>query len=226
SQHGGGTTARATATFGTGDLLSDHYNAYINFEYERDDAIHVGQRGFPFNTNDLTSIGGLDLNAGDPGLGLGSIYGSVTPGILTNPADVTSGVPLPGAVSQPLQPCGPKSVQKTDASGNVFCEQNLTLYNDDQPYERRFGVYSRFTFEPNAKTTAWLNASYFQNDVTIDGQPTQIQNGTPQNTNNIALPAKLPDGSLNPNDPFASLGEAALINYAFGDLPAKSFENN
>jgi iron complex outermembrane receptor protein len=226
SQHGGGTMARATATFGTGDLSSDHYNAYINFEYERDDAIQVGQRGFPFNTNDLTSIGGEDLNAGDPGLNLGSIYGSVTPGILTNPGDVTSGVPLPGAVSQPLQPCGPKSTQKTDSSGNVFCEQNLTLYGDDQPYESRFGVYTRFTIEPNAKTTAWLDASYFQNDVTASGQPTQIQNGTPHNTDNIALPATLPDGSLNPNDPFASLGEAALINYAFGDIPSFTYENN
>ncbi len=226
SQHGGGTMARATATFGTGDLSSDHYNAYINFEYERDDAIQVGQRGFPFNTNDLTSIGGEDLNAGDPGLNLGSIYGSVTPGILTNPGDVTSGVPLPGAVSHPLQPCGPKSTQKTDSSGNVFCEQNLTLYGDDQPYESRFGVYTRFTIEPNAKTTAWLDASYFQNDVTASGQPTQIQNGTPHNTDNIALPATLPDGSLNPNDPFASLGEAALINYAFGDIPSFTYENN
>jgi len=61
SQHGGGTMERAAATFGTGDLATDHYNAYINFEYERDDAISVGQRGFPFNTNDLTSIGGAIL---------------------------------------------------------------------------------------------------------------------------------------------------------------------
>src|SRR6202034_4260898 len=100
------------------------------------------------------------------------------------------------------------------------------LYGEDQPYESRFGVYTRFTVEPNAKTTAWLDASYFQNDVVASGAPTQIQNGTPNNTNNIALPATLPDGSLNPNDPFAAQGEAALINYAFGDIPSATYENN
>lgn len=36
SQHGGGTMTRATATFGTGDPATDHYNAYVNFEYEMD----------------------------------------------------------------------------------------------------------------------------------------------------------------------------------------------
>ncbi len=225
SQHGGGTTGRATATFGTGDPSTDHYNAYINFEYEVDQEIRVSQRGFPFNTNDLSSIGGFDFNAGDPALGTGSIYGSVTPAMLTNPNDVTTGLALPGAVSQPLHPCGPKSVQKNDG-GNVFCEQDLTLYGDDQPYESRFGVYARGTFYPDARTTAYGDVSYFQNDVAATGAPLQIQAGTPHNTNNIALPATLPTGQLNPNDPFASLGEAALINYAFGDIPQKSYENN
>jgi len=226
SQHGGGTMGRATAMFGTGDPSVDHYNAYVNFEYEVDEPITVGQRGFPFNTNNLTSLGGLDLNGGQPSLDSGSIYGSVTPAMLTNPNDVTTGVALRGAVSQPLQPCGPKAKLSTDSSGNVYCEQNLTLYADDQPYESRFGVYSRFTVYPNAHTTAYLDASYFQNDVAASGAPSQIQNGTPNNTNNIALPATLPDGRLNPNDPFASMGEAALINYAFGDIPSNTYENN
>lgn len=41
SEHGGGTMGRATATLGTGDPGTDHYNAYINFEYEVDQAIRV-----------------------------------------------------------------------------------------------------------------------------------------------------------------------------------------
>ena len=218
SQHGGGTMGRATATFGTGDPSTDHYNAYINFEYEVDQAIRVDQRGFPFNTNDLSSIGGFDLNWGDPPQDTGSIYGSVTP---VNPA---TGLAI--GPSQPLRPCGPKSVQKTDSSGNVYCEQNQALYGDDQPYESRFGVYARSTFYPNARTTGYLDASYFQNDVAADGAPSQIQNGTPNNTNGIELPATLLTGQLNPNDPFAAKGEPALINYAFGDIPGKSYENN
>ncbi|MEP6968255.1 MAG: TonB-dependent receptor, partial [Pseudomonadota bacterium] len=54
----------------------------------------------------------------------------------------------------------------------------------------------------------------------------QIQTSTPNNTNSIALPALLPDGSLNPNNPFAALGEAALINYAFGDIPGGTVIDN
>jgi len=237
SQHGGGTMGRAEATFGTGDPSTDHYNAYINFEYEVDQAIHVDQRGFPFNTNDLSSIGGFDLNWGDPTQNTGSIYGTVTPAVLTTPNDVLTGMALPGAVSQPLRPCGPKSVQKVDSSGNVYCEQDQTLYGDDQPYESRFGVYARATFYPNANTKGYLDASYFQNDVAADGAPAQIENGTPNNTNSIALPAYLPTHQRNPNDPFNSTCPStgvegttpcddALINYAFGDIPAKSYYNN
>ncbi len=225
SQHGGGDMRRLTARFGGGDLGTDHYNAYIDFEYEVDDRIGVGQRGFPFNTNNLTSLGGVDLNP-QPSLGSGSIYGSVTPGTLSNPNDVTTGVPLPGAVSQPLRACPASAPRTTDSFGNVFCEQDTALYGDDQPYENRFGVYSRFTIDFNAHAQAYLSASYFQNDVTIDGAPSQIESSTPNNTNSIALPARLPDGALNPNDPFAAQGYAALINYAFGDIRSISFEND
>ena len=226
SQHGGGTMARATATFGTGDPGTDHYNAFVNFEYEVDESIPVGDRGFPYNTNNLTSIGGVDLNIGQPSQDTGSIYGSVTPATLTDPNDITTGVPIPGAVSQPLRPCGPKSVQETDPSGNVYCEQNQALYGVDQPYESRFGVYSRFNIYPNAHTQAYLDGSYFQNDVYVPGGPPQIESSTPNNTNTIVLPARLTSGALNPNDPFAAAGQDALINYAFGGIPSYSVENN
>ncbi|HLY06857.1 MAG TPA: TonB-dependent receptor [Rhizomicrobium sp.] len=228
SQHGGGTMGRAEATFGTGDPSTDHYNAYINFEYESDQAIRVDQRGFPFNTENLSSIGGFDLNWGDPASDTGSIYGTVTA------KDFLTGNPT--GVSQLLRPCGPLGVQKNDG-GNIYCEQNQALYFDDQPYESRFGVYARATVYPDARTTGYLDASYFQNDVTADGAPAQIENGTPNNTNNIALPAYLPTGKRNPNDPFNATCpttgtegltpcDDAFINYAFGDIPSKSYENN
>jgi iron complex outermembrane receptor protein len=212
TQAGGGASGRFSATLGHGDLSADRYNVYVNVEYQRDDRIGVGQRGFPFNTNDLSSIGGNDLIGGQPQLNSGSIYGSVTPGVLSNPGDVTSGAPNPGAVSQPLRACGPASTQATDNLGNVYCAQNLTRYGDDQPSQTRFGLYGRFT--------AQLTASYYQDRVKVDFAPPQIQNGVPYNTNSIALPATLTGGGLNPNDPFAALGEAALINYTFGDLPS------
>jgi iron complex outermembrane recepter protein len=226
SQHGGGFSRTVNLTLGHGDIDEDKYNVYLNFEYEKDDAIHVDQRGFPYNTNDLSSIGGLNLIGGQPANGSGSIYGTVTPGMLSNPLDPTTGIALPGAVSQPLRACGSLSTQQVDPLGNVYCAQNLTTYGDDQPSERRFGVYSRFTAQLNAQTQAYLSASFYENRVVVDTGPAQIQTGTPNNTNAIALPAKLADGLPNPNDPFAALGEDALINYAFGDIPGGTIENN
>ncbi len=219
SQHGGGFTRSFDATLGHGDLDTDKYNAYVNFEFEQDDAIHVGQRGFPFNTFDLSSVGGDDLNGGQPTQGSGSIFGTVTP------ADA-AGKALKGAVSQPLRPCGSPTTQQVDSLGNVYCEQNFALDGDDQPAQRRLGAYGRFTAQLNPATQAYLSASFYEDKVTIDGGPPQIQTGTPNNTNGIFLPVRLSDGSLNPNNPFAALGETALINYAFGDIKGGSIENN
>ena len=217
SEHGGGATRTFNITLGHGDLQTDHYNAYLNVEYEKDDAIHVGQRGFPFNTNDLSSIGGNNLIGGQPTNGSGSIYGSVTP------ADFM-GSPL--GVSQPLRACGANSIQQADDLGNIYCAQNLSLYGDDAPAERRFGVYGRFTDQLKSNLQAYLSASFYETKVVVDAGPSQIQVSTPNNTNNIFLPVTLANGQLNPNNPFAALGETALINYAFGDIPGGTIESN
>jgi len=81
AQHGGGFEKRAEFTIGHGDLASDHFNVYLSVEYEHDNAIPVGDRGFPFNSNDESYFGGAN-NHPQPALGSGSIYGSVTPGTL------------------------------------------------------------------------------------------------------------------------------------------------
>jgi iron complex outermembrane receptor protein len=222
TQHGGGFSQRYTATVGYGDLNKDRYNAYVDVEYQSDDRIRGSQREFPYDTNDLSSIGGANLNGGQPlgGTGPGSIYGTVTPATLTG-GSVLQGVPISAsATTQPLRPCGPPTAQSTDAAGNVYCAQNFADYTDIQPKETRFDVLGRFTLQLDSTTQAWFTASYAVNQTTVDEAPNQIQAGTPINTETIALPALLANGQLNPNDPFASQGEAALLNYAFGDIPS------
>jgi iron complex outermembrane receptor protein len=212
SQHGGGTMYRLTGTLGYGDMASDHFNAYVNFEYEKDDAVRAGQRGFPFNTNDESSIGAFNLN------NTTSIYGRVAPTHLTDPTDVTSG----GSQLGPWQvlngntgaggTCGPRSSLQngtTDPDSGLnptdsFCEQNLTgQYADLQLPETRYGVYAHAKERFSNAATFYMDASYFENKVSTPLGPTGVQTTVPHDTSNIAIPAYVA-GVRNPNDPFAA----------------------
>ncbi|MGE5624447.1 MAG: TonB-dependent receptor [Bacillota bacterium] len=212
SQHGGGTTTQFSYLGGTGDTAQDHYNAWVNFEYEKDDPIHNSQRGFPYNTADTSSLGGLDFNAGNPGLFFGSGYGAVAP------SDASGNV---SGLYQPLRPCNPAdSKQVTVAGTGTFCEQNFVSLNDEiLPEEDRYGLEGRMTADISSATTVNLTASFFQTRTVATANPSQIQVSSPNNTDSIVLPPTLLNGKLNPNDPFASSGKYAAINYAFGDIP-------
>lgn len=220
SQHGGGFTRKGTLLVGGGDLDKDGYNAYFSAQYQQDNAVRAGDRGFPYNTADLSRIGGPNLQAGQPANGSGSIYGSVTPGSLGTPGDVTTGVPNAGATASLLNgSCGAKGALTTDSSG-TYCQQNMvSQYGQLQPEMKQGGVYGRLTLKINDTTKAYVSVGYMETKTYTVNSPAQIQSSTPNNTNNIALPVYLSNGSLNPNNPFAASGQAALLNYAFGDIP-------
>ncbi|WP_266157430.1 TonB-dependent receptor [Dyella silvatica] len=226
SQHGGGFTRKATLIAGGGDLQTDRYNAYVAVQYQKDNPINVRQRGFPFNTNNLSSIGGPNSIGGQPSQNSGSIYGTVTPGQLTpgGSGNFVNGVsPVPGGVSQVLAPggCGPKGnlVTNDPANPGSYCSENfVSQYGQVQPAMEQGGLYGRFTVKLNDTTTAYMSASYFEAKTRVVAAPAQIQNGIPTNTNNIALP---------PNSPYNPFpGQYALINYAFGDIPGGTNLNN
>ena len=206
SQRGGGFTKKATFLAGGGNLDTDHYNAYFSAQYEKDDAIAVNQRPFPFNTTNLSSIGGS--NPGVPSNAVGSIYGSVTPSTGGNIQPLRSCAGAPFATLVTNDPNSPGS----------YCEQNAAgQYGQVQPATQQDGLYSRFTVKLNDTTTAYLSASYFESKTWTVAAPSQIQSSTPNNTDGITLPVG------NPSNPFAV---PALINYAFGDIPSGTNYNN
>ncbi|HEY1837724.1 MAG TPA: TonB-dependent receptor [Rhizomicrobium sp.] len=245
SEHGGGTMDRMSAMIGYGDMAADRFNAYINLEYEKDDAIKVGQRPFPFNTEDLSSIGGFDEN------NTTSIYGKVAPTLLSNPSNPLTGSGQIGNY-QVLSPggCGPKATQTDHVPGppgvggiDTYCEQDTALYTDYQPEQERYGVYSHMKMRFSNAATAYMDASYFQNQVWVDGGPPSIRTTAPIVTSNIALPAYLATGVKNPYNPFvnnnlacAAVGNEAadhsatcpdaLIGYDFGDIKGGGYEND
>jgi len=201
SQHGGGFTKKATFMAGAGDLDKDRYNAYFSVQYEKDNAIWARDRGFPYNTDNLSRIGGPNPRV--PGNNQGSTVGSVAP---------------PGGLVQPLRNCVPGTTLTTDSSG-TYCYQDLVnQYALLSPAMEQGGLYGRFTVKINDTTKAYLSASYMQAKTWTSGTPQQIQNTTPNNTNNITLPPG------NPSNPF--IGVPASINYAFGDIPTGTNYNN
>ncbi len=224
---------RASLTMGTGSLEEKGYNFYISGEYQHNDRILNRNRGFPFNTADLTSIGGDNNNAGSlvPGA---SITAIVAPTTVTDPDDILSGTGLTTGPWQILNPAGcpvgaNTTVNNDPAQGSVgaTCEQNLVAdYGEIQPSQTRFGLNARATVQVNDTTQAYLTASFNQSQVKTGGTPRSIRSVNPIFANNIFLPATLSDGSLNPNNPFAAQGQQAAIRYLFGDIPFGSEYKN
>jgi iron complex outermembrane receptor protein len=221
SQHGGGEQGHVNILVGTGDLATDRYNVYFDLEAETDNKIGVDQRGYPFNTEDTSKSGGYPLTSPVSTVGAVAPSGPLTGGsILTGVQD---------GHYHPLGPCtGGTKLLANAPLGGAYCVQNFASYGDDQPQQDRFGGMARFTTKLGDDATAYLMTSFFQNKVYIDGAPASIQAGTPNNTNNIVLPVTLTDGAIDPYDPFATRKhpKAALISYAFGDIPANSIESN
>ena len=230
SAHGGGLTRKATLLFGGGDLEKDGHNAYVSIQYQKDNPIYLRDRGFPYNTSDLSRIGGSDSRNGNPANFSGSTVGSVTPGTLGTPGDLTSGVANPGALAQPLGACIGGTTPVSDPTIGSWCAQDQARQYGQATFAmEQGGIYGRFTVKLNDTTRAYLSASYFETKTNTFGQPSQINNSTPNNTNNIALPPTITNNgvtSLNPNNPFAGAGQYALINYAFGDIPAGNDYDN
>jgi iron complex outermembrane recepter protein len=162
SQRGDGGEQRVTLTGGYGDLKEQGFNVYLNGEYEHDSLISVADRGFPYNTTDLSSIGGLDNNVGAVGAfggRLGTISAVVRPATQTTPGDPYSGVALPNTLSQVLNPAGcaagtsshfdPVTLENNGAGG-AYCEQNQAPYGTIQPEQTRYGFTAHATVQLGA----------------------------------------------------------------------------
>jgi iron complex outermembrane receptor protein len=241
SQHGGGDQYRFNADIGHGDLEADKYNVYFDVEYQLDKRIRGNQRGFPFNTNDLSSIpGGSNDN---PQTGGSTFYGNIKRATLTTPGNLATGLAIdsPTNVWQPLRTCAadaPLTTQYDDdgALMGTYCAQNIANISDIQPKQSRIGTYGRFTFKPTDNLEAYLSGSFVQSKTSVNGTPVSISSSTPNNLSNLVLPvyvcssgvscATAADRRLNPNNPFAASGDYALIKYRFSDLPASANYTN
>ncbi|WP_157871007.1 TonB-dependent receptor plug domain-containing protein [Gluconacetobacter diazotrophicus] len=228
---------RLYATYGHGDLARDGYNFYINSEYQQDDAVYNRDVGYPYNTANLTGIGGTNWinNSSNPSATKGSPEAMVAP--------VVNGQAV-GAYQllNPSASCGKygsKSSGTLGASNNYYgqgnafsgCSQDTTAaYGVISPSIQRINATAHFTANvtPRSQFTAMFTYSQTETDF-LSYTPAYLQSlsqSKQASSYNLLIPARLPNGQLNPNDPFAAQGEPASMIYQFGDIVPYTSEYN
>ncbi|AOH83729.1 TonB-dependent receptor [Sphingomonas panacis] len=256
TEKGDGARYRGNLTAGYGDYDEKGWNFYVNGEYQKDRPISATARDFPYNTNDLSSIGGLDNNTGDSSLTTQSTNAVVRRAPqtdLNNPfaGGVASGTyTLLGGTAQ----CANGTFTVPGAAGGTGCKHDYgqeygTRYNDIQPSQERYSFTGRLSLRLSDTIEGYATGSYSHSQVTIGRQPNGIRQTQPygasptQSSSNpgIVLPvyicsagvncATATDRTLNPNNPYATAGadpttNAARIYYAFGDIPVYSVRKN
>ncbi|MGH8282941.1 MAG: TonB-dependent receptor plug domain-containing protein [Gammaproteobacteria bacterium] len=251
SSQGGGTSTDLTFITGTGDLSTNNFNAYLSVEAHTQQPIYNSKRDFPINACDLSPIGGFNgCVGGNPAVGAGpgitgSIYGVVAPAIVTGTnadgsPNLLSGKQIANTTFQPLRTCPtPVTYPGTGPGTGTGCTYNQVNFDQIAPQTQSYSVDGRITVNLDPTTTAYLNASYNQfRTVSQSDEGATIQAVIPVNFGNVVLPPVLPNGSVNPNDPFATAAgcagvtapgpapnvntpgcQYAKIGYNFGDLP-------
>jgi iron complex outermembrane receptor protein len=223
---------RMSIAAGYGDLATQGFNVYIAGEYQRNDGLFARDRGFPYNTQDLTSItlpGGFTGRNGNvfftpptSASSQGTTVAIVRPTTLTDPDNILTGTAGATGLFQVLGQGGCEGnglISHTNSAG-TYCEQNLIAdYAQLLPEQTRFGGTLHATVDINPDTQAYFAATFYQNRVEVSGTPQSIRSTNPVDTRGISLPVFLSDGTLNPQNPYAAGGQEALLYYRFGDIP-------
>ena len=256
TEKGDGQRYRGNLTAGLGDYDADGWNVYVNAEYQRDGRVSNSSRGFPYNNQDLTSIGGADNNTADQSLAINTPTAYV---VRVRQTDLNN--PLSGSATAlttqfqalGLENCAGGTYRQTSATVNgTGCRYNLTdLYRQIQPLQERYSFNGRTSIRVSDDIEAYGTASYSRDYVSITSafpsavRQTQPFGGSPTVSSSVpgvVLPvyvcaagvncATAGDRRLNPNNPYAAAfaadpaNGAARIYYLFGDIPGGSDRTN
>ncbi|WP_150290428.1 TonB-dependent receptor domain-containing protein [Sphingobium estronivorans] len=232
TQEGDGQKYRLRLLAGYGDYESQGWNVYIGGEYEKGGKVTANSRGFPFNTLDLSSIGGVDNNRADDTLGT-----ATTDAVVTRVTQTDLNNPLAGSVANATTPALFTSLtplgncqfgtysENTGTRVGTACAHDLTReYVQIMPKQERYAGVARFSFRLSDDIEGYVAGSYSHNKVDITLLPRSIRQnqafgGAPAtSTTNpgIVLPVWIcpsgvncadpatPGRTLNPNNPYAA----------------------
>ena len=238
---------RANLTVGYGDYDTQGFNIYLNGEYQHYDPIAGRDRGFPYDTADLSPTGGKDLNTADSSLTTATVNAVVRRINQTDPNNPLAGgaTPVGQYVSLNLANCQRGTYTVAGAAGGVGCQHdNSYEFSQILPKQTRYSANGRASFKLGSDIEGYAEGIYSHDEVTILGTPrpiraTQPFGGSPNLASSnpgLVLPVYVcaagvncttaADRRLNPNNPFAALGSSARLYYLFGDIPQYTVRRN
>ncbi len=189
SSRGDAGTQRFSATIGKGDIEADGFNAYISGYYYKSNGLKNSDRGFPFNTDDQTTIcfegtcGPNNIVHASTGAGpfLVSTAANflVRPGVANANGTFTAAA---GSIWQNLSGCGvgtPYTLTAAEAAGSTapatVCQYDYTkLYNVISPDIERWGGSAKFTVKLGETTEGYLQVNFIQSKVNYTGFPASM----------------------------------------------------
>ncbi|MBW8858789.1 MAG: TonB-dependent receptor, partial [Caulobacter sp.] len=183
---------RFDLTLGYGDYAEKGWNFYVNGEYQKDGRVTSHSRGFPYNTQDLRPIGGLDNNTADSSLTTATPTAVV---VRTTQSDLNN--PLSGGLSPFTIGTGSSAYSEytslglgtclagtytvtTGGARGTGCKYDLVdLYNQIQPKQERYALNSRLSFKLGENVEGYVTGSYSYDFVSIKNQPRALRNTQP-----------------------------------------------
>jgi iron complex outermembrane receptor protein len=235
SEHGGGDQYRASVLAGWGDYDANGLNLYVGAEYERNNKIFARDRGFPFNTNDLSSLeGGLNLNADLTNSGGTPTVAEVRPATQLFNNNLLAAIPGQGFVLlNPAQCAEIGGTLTSDPDIGESCEENqVANYGEIQPKTERYGIVIHGAIRLSDDIEGYLNLSWYRNNLVAGGFSQSLRTNSPVQTTTFVLPNYVcaagvncdtaADRTLNPYNPFASatgdpLTHAGQLYYRFSE---------
>ncbi len=250
SQDGGGDENRIALTWGFGSLESQGFNFYVSGEYQKSEPVFARDRGYPFNSGDLTRIcgdsGSCMTNNNWNGVTAedGTFNGLFSiPGVsLVRPVTAAGGATgagrfdylNPSAGCRQWDTVNITAAQSTTAPLSV-CEVDFqNAYQMLSPDIRRSGVSLRFTANVGENAQFYTMANFYKTDtfasftpLGFNGLPTPPRPATLASynvilpvyvcsagvgtVNGVGTGCNATNGTLNPQNPYAALGQTAHI---------------
>ncbi len=214
SQEGDAGEQRIDATWGYGDLNEQGFNFYVSGEYQKQDALWMRDREYPFNTADWTNIcsdsgstcmANLNWNGITPESGFFNAFVTI-PGVTMVRPYQANGTTTAGGYTFLNQSAGCRGYEFIDPAtivsqtGSTAFPQGVCEVDVNhefimlQPEIERMGLSGRFTFNVSDRAQAYAMVNWYNTKTHAQFTPLGL-NGTPTPPNNsvAAYNVWLPD---------------------------------